>query len=332
MSQRKEGCSRGQASRHWPPALPGRVGRRGGLLPSEASRGGTARAPVEKGSLPCGTRPQYGCQGHASGPATRPLLRLLLGPCTHRRGGKGKPSSTTFRLKATLQQSLGAQFPKNPHSRILRAPPHGACVLGPRPEESGCGCLAGVDTGLSELPRCLPAPLLPQPGFLSPIRPLRACLETEAATLPSLLRRRVRPPVTPETCTLPRTRPPGGTERPGRSGEGTVLESSRRRWGEGERPPRAVFSQRGDPRGAVGWGLCLDAVSPPRAGQCFRRAGAPVTSRGGAEACGAAFWLPPWREGTLPSPSGYRAVPKLGGSTGIICRAAGIGTLWSAAA
>ena len=102
--------------------------------------------------------------------------------------------------------------------------------------------------------------------------------------------------------------------------------------GEGERPPRAVFSQRGDPRGAVGWGLCLDAVSPPRAGQCFRRAGAPVTSRGGAEACGAAFWLPPWREGTLPSPSGYRAVPKLGGSKGIICRAAGIGTLWSAAA
>lgn len=123
MSQRKEGCSRGQASRHWPPALPGRVGWRGGLLPSEASRGGTARAPVGKGSLPWGMRPQYGCQGHASGPATHPLLRLLLGPCTHRRGGKGKPSSTTFHLKATLQQSLGARFPKNPHSGWVQKQP-----------------------------------------------------------------------------------------------------------------------------------------------------------------------------------------------------------------
>ena len=123
MSQRKEGCSRGQASRHWPPALPGRVGWRGGLLPSEASRGGTARAPVGKGSLPWGTRPQYGCQGHVSGPATRALLRLLLGPCTHRRGGKGKPSSTTFHLKATLQQSLGARFPKNPHSGWVQKQP-----------------------------------------------------------------------------------------------------------------------------------------------------------------------------------------------------------------
>lgn len=103
--------------------LPSPDGWDGGVGSCPRRRRVVARAPVGKGSLPCGTRPQYGCQGHASGPATRPLLRLLLGPCTHRRGGKGKPSSTTFRLKATLQQSLGAQFPKNPHSRWVRKQP-----------------------------------------------------------------------------------------------------------------------------------------------------------------------------------------------------------------
>lgn len=44
----------------------------------------------------------------------------------------------------------------------------------------------------------------------------------------------------------------------------------------------------------------------------------------------AAFQLLLWREGALPSP-GTQAIPKQGGSTSAICKAAGIGTLWSAA-
>lgn len=82
--------------------------RKLGHLPSEASRSGTACAHVGKALFPCGTRPRHRPQGHGLRVSTGPFRSLLLGPWTHRKGPTGKLPSTTFYLRATLQQSIGA--------------------------------------------------------------------------------------------------------------------------------------------------------------------------------------------------------------------------------
>lgn len=63
----------------------------------------------------------------------------------------------------------------------------------------------------------------------------------------------------------------------------------------------------------MGWRLCLDVVSPPRAGPRFQRADAVVTSQGSVEARGASFEPLLGREGALSAPSGRPAAPAQGG-------------------
>lgn len=178
----------------------------------------------------------------------------------------------------------------------------------------GCGCLAGADTSLSKLSRRLPTPLLPQPGFLSQMMPPRACLGAEAATPPQASGEATCHP--PQMCSLPRTWLRTGCPGPGRvlwcrSGEAAVLESNRQR----ERGRKAaVFSPWGHPRSAVGRGLGLDVVSPPRAGPCFRRADAMVASQGrvwrpaeppSSLSCGGKALSPPRRDTPHPRAGHY---------------------------
>lgn len=90
---------------------------------SEAPRGHTACARMGKAWPAGGMQAQHGPQGHGLQVRHRTFPKFTTGPCTPRKGSKEKLPSIKFHLRATLQQSIGAQFPKILHPKCVQGQP-----------------------------------------------------------------------------------------------------------------------------------------------------------------------------------------------------------------